>query len=154
MVVFLDDIMVYSKTFEDDVRHVRIVLDKLCEYKLFAKLSKCDFFQKEITYLGHHISRSGVSMQCRKRSCIAHCPSPWSLYLRLVLMGCPITTVISKSRAWCLSILYIAGRIDCCIAASLHWTRHEYGIKKPNCEKQEKVVASSRKENNNVWREE
>ena len=50
VVVFLDDIMVYSNTFKDHMRHVRIVLDKLREYKLFAKLSKCDFFQKEITY--------------------------------------------------------------------------------------------------------
>ena len=76
MVVFLDDIMVYSKTFEDDVRHVRIVLDKLCEYKLFAKLSKCDFFQKEITYLGHHISRSGVSMDKSKIDVLLNWPPP------------------------------------------------------------------------------
>ena len=76
VVVFLDDIMVYSNTFEDHVRHVQIVLDKLREYKLFAKLSKCDFFQKEITYLGHHISRSGVSIDKSKIEAVLNWPRP------------------------------------------------------------------------------
>jgi hypothetical protein len=74
VVVFLDDIMVYSNTFDDHVRHVRIVLDKLREYRLFAKLSKCDFFQKEITYLGHHISRSGVSIDKSKIEAVLNWP--------------------------------------------------------------------------------
>ena len=76
MVVFLDDIMVYSNTFDDHVRHVQIVLDKLREYNLFAKLSKCDFFQKEITYLGHHISRSGVSINKSKIEAVLNWPRP------------------------------------------------------------------------------
>ena len=76
VVVFLDDIMVYSNTFEDHVSHGWIVLDKLCEYNLFVKLSKCNFFQKKITYLGHHISRSGVSIDKSKIEVVLNWPRP------------------------------------------------------------------------------
>ena len=76
VVVFLDDIMVYSNTFKDHMRHVRIVLDKLREYKLFAKLSKCDFFQKQIRYLGHYIFRSGVSIDKSKIELVLNWPRP------------------------------------------------------------------------------
>ena len=58
------------------MRHVRIVLDKLSEYKLFTKLSKRDFFQKEITYLGHYISRSVVSINKSKIEVVLNWPRP------------------------------------------------------------------------------
>ena len=69
-VVFLDDILVFSETLEEHILHVWSVLQKLRNFKLYAKLSKCDFFQKEITYLGHHISSKGVSIDKSKMEAV------------------------------------------------------------------------------------
>jgi hypothetical protein len=60
VVVFVDAILVYSKTKEEHEEHLRIVLQVLREHQLYAKFSKCDFFQKKIHYLGHIISTEGV----------------------------------------------------------------------------------------------
>jgi len=54
--VYLDDIIIYSKTFEEHIIHVRRVLKKLIENKLVAKISKCEFHKSELTFLGHVVS--------------------------------------------------------------------------------------------------
>jgi hypothetical protein len=56
IVVFIDDILVYSKNEEEHARHLHVVLQRLREHHLYAKLSKCDFWLKEIKFLGHTIS--------------------------------------------------------------------------------------------------
>jgi hypothetical protein len=56
VVVFIDDILVYSKNEEEHARHLHVVLQRLREHNLYAKLSKCDFWLKEIKFLGHTIS--------------------------------------------------------------------------------------------------
>lgn len=53
VVVFIDDILVYSKSEEDHAEHMRIVLRTLKEKKLFDKLSKCEFWLREGSFLGH-----------------------------------------------------------------------------------------------------
>ena len=55
MVVFIDDILVYSRDEEKHEHHLRIVLHTLRE-KLYAKLSKCDFWLKEVSFLGHIVA--------------------------------------------------------------------------------------------------
>jgi hypothetical protein len=56
VIVFLDDILIYSKSEEEHEHHLRLVLQVLREHQLYAKLSKCYFYQKKIHYLGHIIS--------------------------------------------------------------------------------------------------
>jgi hypothetical protein len=56
VIVFLDDILIYSKSEQEYENHLRMVLQVLGEHKLYAKLSKCSFYQKQIHYLGHIIS--------------------------------------------------------------------------------------------------
>ena len=56
VMVFIDDILVYSKDAQEHEHHLRIVLQILRENKLFAKLSKCDFWLKEVSFLGHILS--------------------------------------------------------------------------------------------------
>ena len=73
VIIFIDDILVYSKTKEDHKshkRHLRAVLGRLREHKLFAKLSKCSFWQKIIGFLGHIVSDQGVSVDQDKIKCI------------------------------------------------------------------------------------
>ena len=53
MVVFIDDILVYSKNEQEHEQHLRIVLQTLREKQLYAKLSKCDFWLKEVSFLGY-----------------------------------------------------------------------------------------------------
>ena len=56
VIVFLDDILVYSKLAEEHEHHRRMVLQVLIEHQLYAKLSKCSFYKNIIHYLGHIIS--------------------------------------------------------------------------------------------------
>src|SRR3954471_16252165 len=62
VVVYLDDILIYSKNEEDHAQHLRLVLMKLREHRLYAKFSKCEFWLPEVTYLGHVISAKGVAV--------------------------------------------------------------------------------------------
>jgi ribonuclease HI len=61
VVVFIDDILVYSKNEEEHAGHLHVVLQRLREHHLYAKLSKCDFWLKEIKFLGHTISQAGIA---------------------------------------------------------------------------------------------
>jgi len=66
MVVFIDDILVYSKNEEEHEEHLRLVLQKLREHQLYAKLSKCEFWLREVSFLGHIISNGGVEVDPKK----------------------------------------------------------------------------------------
>lgn len=66
VIVFIDDILVYSKTEEDHVRHLRIVLQRLREEKLYAKFSKCEFWLTSVTFLGHVVSKEGIRVDPAK----------------------------------------------------------------------------------------
>jgi hypothetical protein len=60
VIVFIDDILVYSKSQEEHEEHLRIVLQILKDRKLFAKLKKCEFWMDRVVFLGHVISRDGI----------------------------------------------------------------------------------------------
>ncbi|KAE8668680.1 Detected protein of unknown function [Hibiscus syriacus] len=66
VVVFIDDILVYSKSKEEHSSHLKRVLQILREKKLYAKLSKCEFWLKEVTFLGHVISAEGIRVDPQK----------------------------------------------------------------------------------------
>ena len=66
VVIFIDDILVYSKSEEEHERHLEIVLQTLREHKLFAKFSKCEFWLEEIPFLGHIISGEGIRVDPSK----------------------------------------------------------------------------------------
>jgi hypothetical protein len=59
-VVFIDDILIYSKSESDHEEHLRLVLQKLRDNQLYAKYSKCKFWIGEVPFLGHIISNGGV----------------------------------------------------------------------------------------------
>jgi hypothetical protein len=66
VVVFIDDILIFSKNEEEYDEHLRLVLQKLRENQLYAKLSKCEFWLKEVLFLGHIISEGGISVDLSK----------------------------------------------------------------------------------------
>ena len=65
-IVFLDDILIYSKIEEEHEKHLRIPLQVLGENQLYAKLSKCSFYQRQVQYLGHIISKEGIAVDPEK----------------------------------------------------------------------------------------
>jgi hypothetical protein len=62
IIVFIDDILIFSKTMEEHEEHLRLVLEKLRSNQLYAKFSKCEFWLTEVAFLGHVISAGGVSV--------------------------------------------------------------------------------------------
>jgi hypothetical protein len=66
VVVFIDDILVFSKNKEEHEEHLRLVLEKLREHKLHAKFSNCEFWLKEVAFLSHVLSEGGVSVDSGK----------------------------------------------------------------------------------------
>jgi hypothetical protein len=76
VIVFLDDILIYSKSEEEHEQHLRMVLQVLREHQLYAKLSKCSFYQKQIHYLGHIISEEGIVVDPDKIKVIREWPTP------------------------------------------------------------------------------
>ena len=60
VIVFIDDILVYSKDREDHDTHLRVVLETLRKERLYAKLRKCEFWLKEVSFLGHIVSEEGI----------------------------------------------------------------------------------------------
>jgi hypothetical protein len=66
VVVFIDDILIYSKNEAEHAKHLRIVLQRLRDHKLYAKFSKCEFWLDSVKFLGHTISMDGISVDPKK----------------------------------------------------------------------------------------
>ncbi|KAD5508277.1 hypothetical protein E3N88_15980 [Mikania micrantha] len=78
VIVFIDDILIYSKSKEEHEGHLRIVLETLRQKKLYAKFSKCDFWLSQVTFLGHVVSAEGIMMDPAKIEAITKWPRPTS----------------------------------------------------------------------------
>ncbi|XP_018855499.2 uncharacterized protein K02A2.6-like, partial [Juglans regia] len=76
VVVFLDDILIYSRDLEEHACHLRLALGKLREHQLYAKLSKCEFWLEEVKFLGHVISQEGVAVDLSKVEAVLSWPRP------------------------------------------------------------------------------
>ena len=64
--VFIDDILVYSKDWENHDKHLRVVLETLRKETLYAKLSKCEFWLREMSFLGQIVSKEGIQVDPKK----------------------------------------------------------------------------------------
>ncbi|XP_052735534.1 uncharacterized protein LOC128197518 [Vigna angularis] len=118
VVVFIDDILIYSKTQAEHEEHLRAVLTVLREKELYAKLSKCEFWMKEVQFLGHVVSAGGISVDPAKVRAVLDWKSPRSVtevrsfvglagYYRRFIEGfgkivAPLTQLTRKDRpfAW------------------------------------------------------
>eukprot|EP00253_Pinus_taeda_P023394 PITA_23394 len=80
VIVYLDDILIFSKTREEHFWHVRKVLEKLQQNKLLINLKKCTFLQRELIYLGFVIAENELKMDPEKVTAIINWPSPKNLF--------------------------------------------------------------------------
>jgi hypothetical protein len=79
VVVFIDDILVYSRSEEEYEKHLRLALQKLREHRLYVKLSKCEFWMKQVAFLGHIILKGGISVDPSKVQDVLSCSAPTSV---------------------------------------------------------------------------
>ena len=79
VIVFIDDILVYSKTEEEHADHLRTVLQILRDRKLYAKLSKCEFWKSEVKFLGHVVSKQGIAVDPAKVEAVMNWERPTSV---------------------------------------------------------------------------
>jgi hypothetical protein len=80
VVVFIDDMLIYYKTKEEHVEHLRIVLTRLREHQLYVKFSKCAFWLEEIQLLGHVLSTKGITVDPSKVKDILEWKSPTTVH--------------------------------------------------------------------------
>ena len=101
VVVFIDDILVYSRDEQEHEQHLKIVLQTLREKKLYTKLSKCDFWLKKVLFLGHIVSVEGIIVDPTKIEAVVNWKPPRSVtkvrsflglvgYYRRFVKGFPI----------------------------------------------------------------
>ena len=80
IVVFVDEILIYSKSEEDHEGHLRIVLQALREHQLYAKFNKCEFWLTKVRFLGHMVSASEVSVDLKKVEAVMSWERPKSVF--------------------------------------------------------------------------
>ncbi|KAL0192406.1 hypothetical protein M9458_010702, partial [Cirrhinus mrigala] len=79
VIVYIDDILIFSSSYTEHVHHVRAVLNRLIQHQLYAKEEKCQFHQEKISFLGYVISPEGVAMDDSKVNAVRDWPRPKTL---------------------------------------------------------------------------
>ncbi|KAJ0521864.1 putative nucleotidyltransferase, Ribonuclease H [Helianthus annuus] len=76
VIVFIDDILIYSKSQADHEKHLRCILKLLHQEKLYAKFSKCEFWLREVQFLGHVVSEHGIQVDPAKVEAVMNWQEP------------------------------------------------------------------------------
>jgi hypothetical protein len=79
VVIFIDDILIYSRDPQEHAVHLRIVQETLREKQLYAKFSKCEFWLSEVKFLGHVISQGGIAVDPSKVEAVLNWERPKSV---------------------------------------------------------------------------
>jgi hypothetical protein len=87
VVVFIDDILTYSKSLEEHEDHLRSVLQRLRDKQLYAKFSKCEFWLDKVIFLGHVISKDGILVDPKKVEAVVNWERPTSVHEIRSLLG-------------------------------------------------------------------
>src|SRR5277367_2289641 len=116
VIVYLNNILIYSKTKEEHLQHVRLVLETLRKHQLYAKANKCELVRQKVEYTGHYISKEGITVDPRKITTIKDWPAPTNVsevrsflglasYYRKFVQGfsaiaTPLTVLLHKDKTF------------------------------------------------------
>ncbi len=99
VIVYIDDILIYSDSYEDHVKQVCSVLQRLLTHQLYAKIEKCEFHQTSVSFLGYVISSGGVAMEDKKVQAVIDWPQPVTLKeLQRSTVAAPMTSMLKRGR--------------------------------------------------------
>jgi len=103
VVVCIEDILVYSKSKEDHIEHLCIVLNTLANHKLYAKRKKCDFWMEKVHFLRHVISKEGISIDPAKVATVVDWPRPTNItevrsFLGISRIASPLSRLLWKDH--------------------------------------------------------
>lgn len=108
VIVYIDDILIYSNSLKKHVQHVRSILKRLIQYQLYAKAEKCEFHQTSTSFLGYIISQEGVAMDERKVRAVLDWPQPRTVkelqrFIRFIrdfsTVAAPLTAMTRRSTS-------------------------------------------------------
>ena len=80
LVVYFDDILVYSRSVAEHKEHLRAVYGKLQEEQLYVNTSKCSFLNQSVSFLGFIVSAAGIAVDPVNTTAIREWPTPWSMF--------------------------------------------------------------------------
>ena len=116
VLVFLDDILIFSRTKEEHLQHIKAVLHRLRSEKFFGRLHKCEFFRTEVEYLGFDVGKDGIKPSLSKIKAILNWPTPecvtdvrsflglCSFYRKFIRwfseIAAPLTDLTKKDKPW------------------------------------------------------
>ena len=76
VVIFIDDVLIYSKSAQEHEQHLRVVLEKLSAHKLYTKFSKCEFWLEKVAFLGNILTAEGVAVDPEKVEAVSNWQQP------------------------------------------------------------------------------
>ena len=126
LLVYLDDILIYSQTFEEHLNRLEMVLARLQKHGLKLKLEKCNFLKRKVTYLGHEVSGDGISPEPQKVAAVKEWPVPTTVKELRTFLG-----FASYHRRFIDSFAKIAGPLHQLVNESLHELKTIKKLSKP-----------------------
>ncbi|KAH0675957.1 hypothetical protein KY285_023758 [Solanum tuberosum] len=141
MIVFINEILIYSRIEDEHTDHLRIVLQDLKEQNLFAKFSKCEFWLRSVAFLGKIVSRKGIKIDPKKTNAVKIWPKPLSpsdirSFLGLKDLNLRQKRWLKYLKDYDISVLYQLGKAN--VVADTHNRMKKYiaefVAKCPNCQ--------------------
>ena len=130
LLVYLDDILIFSKTFEEHLERLEMVLKRLREHGLKLKLEKCTFLRRRVTYLGHEVSGAGIAPDPQKIAVVQEWPVPQTVKELRTFLG-----FASYYRRFIESFAKIAAPLHQLVNNSLHELKVNKKLLRPFKEK-------------------
>ena len=130
LLVYLDDTLILSQTFEEHLERLQMVLERLRKHGLKLKMDKCNFLKREVTYLGHEVSGSGISPEAQKLAVVQQWPAPQTVKELRTFLG-----FASYYRRFIANFARIAGPLHQLVNNSLHELKTIKRLSRPFAEK-------------------